>query len=603
MVAPLLLLKDIAIRFGDTDLLDGAELSVGGGERLCLVGRNGSGKSTLLKIAAGLIEPDSGSRFAQPGATIRYLPQEPSLTGFTSTREYVEAGLGEGYDSNRTFYLLGHLGLKGTEDPATLSGGEARRAALARALAPEPEILLLDEPTNHLDLPAIEWLEEELSGLLGAVVLISHDRRFLEKLSRVTVWLDRGRTRRLERSFEHFETWRDDTLTQEEAERHKLDRKIAMEEDWVRYGVSARRKRNVRRMAQLRQTRQGRREQLRVAGTVKLVASEAEEGGTRVIEARKVSKSYGERSIVSDFTVRILRGDRIGVVGANGAGKTTLINLLTGRLKPDAGTVKIGVNVRMAALDQNRVALDPDTLVGAVLTGGSGDIVHVAGEARHVVSYLKDFLFAPAQARTPVRVLSGGERARLLLARVLAAPSNLLVLDEPTNDLDLETLDLLEEMLANYPGTVLVVSHDRDFLDRVATSVLMAEGDGRFVEYAGGYSDMLAQRGSGVEAREVPKPKAKKSIVPKERRKVETLSRKLTFTEQHELKALPARMTALEKEIAVFHVKLADSKYYARDPRGFAATSAKLGETQSALDAAEARWLELEMLKEKLERQ
>jgi ATP-binding cassette subfamily F protein uup len=602
MAAPLLLLKDIAIRFGDTQLLDGAELSVGEGERLCLVGRNGSGKSTLLKIAAGLMEPDAGTRFAQPGAAIRYLPQDPSLAGFASTRDYVEAGLGEGYDSNRTFYLLGHLGLTGDEDPATLSGGEARRVALARALAPEPEILLLDEPTNHLDLPAIEWLEEELSSFASALVLISHDRRFLENLSRATVWLDRGRTRRLERSFKHFENWRDETLTQEEIERHKLDRKIAMEEDWVRYGVSGRRKRNVKRLAQLGDLRQSRREQLRVAGAVKLVASEADEGGTRVIEARKISKSFGERLIVGDFTVRILRGDRIGVVGANGAGKTTLLNILTGQLKPDAGTVKIGVNVRMATLDQNRAALDPETLVGAVLTGGSGDIVHVGGEARHVVSYLKDFLFTPAQARTPVRVLSGGERARLLLAKVLAAPSNLLVLDEPTNDLDLETLDLLEEMLANYAGTVLVVSHDRDFLDRVATSVLMAEGEGKFVEYAGGYSDMFAQRGSGVEAKEAPKPKAKKASPPKERRKAGSAERKLTFTEQHELKTLPARIAALEKEIAVFHAKLADSQFYARDPKGFGATSSKAGALQTALDAAEARWLELELLKEEAER-
>jgi ABC transport system ATP-binding/permease protein len=603
MAAPLLLLKDIAIRFGNTQLLDGAELSVSEGERLCLVGRNGSGKSTLLKIAAGLIEPDAGTRFAQPSAAIRYLPQEPSLTGFATTRDYVEAGLGEGYDSNRTHYLLGKLGLTGSEDPATLSGGEARRAALARALAPEPDILLLDEPTNHLDLPAIEWLEEELSGLSSALVLISHDRRFLEDLSRATVWLDRGRTQRQEKGFKHFEGWRDEILAQEEAERHKLDRKIVMEEDWVRYGVSGRRKRNVGRLARLRGMRVERREQLRATGAVKLVASEADEGGTRVIEARKISKSYGERLIVGDFSVRILRGNRIGVVGANGAGKTTLLNMLTGKLAPDSGTVKIGTNVRMAALDQSRVALHPDTMVGAVLTDGSGDIVHVGGEARHVVSYLKDFLFTPAQVRTPVRVLSGGERARLLLAKVLAAPSNLLVLDEPTNDLDLETLDLLEEMLADYPGTVLVVSHDRDFLDRVATSVLMAEGEGRFVEYAGGYSDMVAQRGGGVESRDAPKPRAQKKSAPKERAKPDASQRKLTFTDQHALKTLPAEIAKLEKDIGVLHAQLSDSALYARDPKKFTAMSAKLVEAQAALASAEERWLDLEMLREELERQ
>jgi ABC transport system ATP-binding/permease protein len=602
MAAPLLLLQDIAIRFGTTQLLDGAELSVCENERLCLVGRNGSGKSTLLKIAAGLMEPDSGTRFAQPGAQIRYLPQEPSLIGFSTTRDYVEAGLGEGHDSNRTFTLLGKLGLTGSEDPATLSGGEARRAALARALAPAPDILLLDEPTNHLDLPAIEWLEEELSGLGSALVLISHDRRFLENLSRATLWLDRGRTRRLERGFASFESWRDETLAQEDTERHKLDRKIAMEEDWVRYGVSARRKRNVGRLERLRALRSDRREQLRAVGNVTLQASEAEEGGTRVIEARKISKSYGDKPIVRDVSLRVLRSNRIGIVGANGAGKTTLLHLLTGKIEVDSGTVKIGVNIRMAFLDQSRAELHPDTLVAAVLTGGNGDLVHVGDEARHVVSYLKDFLFTPAQARTPVRVLSGGERARLVLAKVLAAPSNLLVLDEPTNDLDLETLDLLEEMIANYPGTVLVVSHDRDFLDRVATSVLMAEGDGRFIEYAGGYSDMLAQRGRGVEAREAPKPKSAKPAVAKNVRKPDAPRRRLTFTELHELKMLPGEIAALEKNIARLHEALADGALYARDPKGFSSASSELSTAQAILARAEERWLALEMLREELAR-
>ncbi|HSM95516.1 MAG TPA: ATP-binding cassette domain-containing protein [Rhizomicrobium sp.] len=598
MAAPLLTLQNIKLRFGNTQLLDGAELSVSAGERLCLVGRNGSGKSTLLKIAAGLIEPDDGTRFAQPGAVVRYLPQEPNLAGFATTRDYVEAGLGEGYDTNRTYYLLGKLGLTGAEDPATLSGGEARRTALARALAPEPDILLLDEPTNHLDLPAIEWLDGELQASRGALVLISHDRRFLEDLSRATVWLDRGQTRRLERGFKSFEGWRDEVLEQEEIERHKLDRKIAMEEDWVRYGVSARRKRNVKRMADLHALRHGRREQLRVAGQVKLTVSEAEEGGTRVIDAKGISKSFGDRAVVENFSVRIHRGNRVGIVGANGAGKTTLLNMLIGTLKPDTGNVKIGTNVVMAALDQNRVTLEPETMVSAVLTGGSSDTVFVGGEPRHVTSYLKDFLFTPAQARSPVKVLSGGERARLLLARVLAAPSNLLVLDEPTNDLDLETLDLLEEMIANYPGTVLVVSHDRDFLDRVATSVLFAEGNGRFVEYAGGYSDMIAQRGHGVQAREVAKA-TKGEAKPRERN---PSSPKMTFRDKHALETLPARMTALEKEIAALHETLADPQLYARDPKTFADVSAKLEKAQAELSASEERWLELEMLREELER-
>ena len=601
MAAPILLLQGIAIRFGNTQLLDGAELSVGEGERLCLVGRNGSGKSTLLKIAAGLIEPDGGTRFVQPGVIIRYLPQEPNLAGFATVRDYVEAGLGEGYDSNRTFYLLGHLGLSGDETPAHLSGGEARRAALARTLAPSPGLLLLDEPTNHLDLPTIEWLEQELTAMKTALVLISHDRRFLEDLSRATVWLDRGRTRRLEKGFASFESWRDDVLAQEDIERHKLDRKIAMEEDWVRYGVTARRKRNQGRLARLYEMRTGRREQLRATGQVKLAASEAEEGSTRVIESKRISKSFGDKCVVRDFSIRIVRGNRVGIVGANGAGKTTLLNMLTGKLKPDTGNVKIAVSVRMAALDQNRTELDPDMMVANVLTGGNGETVYVGGKPRHVASYLQDFLFTGQQSRAPVRVLSGGERARLLLAKLLTAPSNLLVLDEPTNDLDLETLDLLEEMIANYAGTVLVVSHDRDFLDRVATSVLMAEGDGVFTEYVGGYSDMEAQRGAGVTAKQAPRraPTGKRPA-PAERKSMPS-GRRMTYKDVHALKELPGRMEKLESDIRTLQASLADAGLYARDPKRFAKLSAQLSEAQKTLTASEDRWLELETRRAELE--
>jgi ATP-binding cassette subfamily F protein uup len=596
---PLLLLQDIHVAFGSTALLDGAELSVAAGDKLCLVGRNGSGKSTLLKVAAGLLEADRGTRFIQPGATIRYLPQEPDLSGFANVRSYVEAGLEPGDDPKRAFALLGKLGLSGDEATATLSGGEARRAALARALAPSPDILLLDEPTNHLDLPAIEWLESELAGMRSALVLISHDRRFLETLSRTTVWLDRGRARRLERGFAGFESWRDETLAQEEIERHKLNRRIAMEEDWVRYGVSGRRKRNQGRLARLNEMRRGRREQLRATGNVKLAAAEKEDGGTRVIDAKKISKSYGGRMVVREVSVRVLRGDRLAIVGPNGAGKTTLLNLLTGRLTPDSGNVKLGTNLEMAALDQSRATLHPETLLAAVLTDGRGDMVEVAGKPRHVVSYMKEFLFLPEQARTPVRVLSGGERARLLLAKLLAKPSNLLVLDEPTNDLDLETLDLLEEMIDDYPGTVLVVSHDRDFLDRVATSILMAEGDGRFIEYAGGYTDMLAQRGQGVVARDIPRP----ATAAKEatHRPAPSRRRKLTFSDQHALKSLPAEMAALEAKIAGLQTRLSDSTLYARDPKTFTSLSTELAEAQTAIAEREHRWLELEMLREEIE--
>jgi ATP-binding cassette subfamily F protein uup len=600
MAAPLLLLQDIHVTFGNTALLDGAELSVAAGERLCLVGRNGSGKSTLLKVAAGLMEADGGTRFAQPGATIRYLPQEPSLAGYADTHAYVEAGLMPGDDPARAYYLLGKLGLSGAEAPETLSGGEARRAALARALAPKPDILLLDEPTNHLDLPAIEWLEGELTALKSALVLISHDRRFLENLSRATVWLDRGATRRLEKSFAAFEPWRDEVLEQEEIERHKLDRRIAMEEDWVRYGVSGRRKRNQGRLAKLRGLRTGRREQIDVTGSVKMTISEGEEGGTRVIDAKKISKSWGDNTVVRDVSIRIHRGERVGIVGPNGAGKTTLVNLLTGVLAPDAGNVKIGIAVQMARLDQNRTALEPNDTLASVLTGGRGDHIQVAGEMRHVVSYMKDFLFTAQQARSPVKVLSGGERARLLLAKVLAQPSNLLVLDEPTNDLDLETLDLLEEMIDEYPGTAIVVSHDRDFLDRVATSILMAEGDGRFIQYAGGYTDMLAQRGRGVEAKAEIRKEAR-ATDGKERRRAAPSKPKMNFSDKHDLEKLPGRLADLDRQIADLQSQLSAPDLYARDPKKFTALSQKLAEAQDAHAKGEERWLELEMLREEIE--
>jgi ATP-binding cassette subfamily F protein uup len=598
-MAPLLFLKDIHIRFGNTTLLDGAGLSVGEGERLCLVGRNGSGKSTLLKIAAGMIEADSGEQFAQPGATIRYLPQEPNLSGYATTHDYVEAGLQPGDDPNRAFYLLGHLGLTGLETPATLSGGEARRAALARVLAPRPDILLLDEPTNHLDLPAIEWLESELKASRGALVLISHDRRFLENLSRAVVWLDRGQTRRLDQGFAAFENWRDGLLEQEEIERHKRDRKIANELDWLAHGRSARRKRNQGRLARLNGLRKGRREELKSMGTVKLEAMEGGTSGTKVIDAKGVAKSFGDKQVIRDFTLRIHRGDRIGIVGPNGAGKTTLLKLITGELRPDAGNVKLGTGLEMAKLDQNRAALHPEDTLANALTGGGSDTVFVGGKPRHVMSYMQDFLFTPAQARTPVKVLSGGERARLLLAKLFALPSNFLVLDEPTNDLDLETLDLLEEVVGDYPGTALVVSHDRDFLDRVATMIVMAEGEGRFAVYAGGYSDMVAQRGQGV-TKQSAKAEEKKAAAPKSRPARDAVA-KLSFSDRHALRTLPDQIETQNRQIAGLQVELSDPRLYASNPAKFTMLSARLAETQASRDANEELWLALEMKREALE--
>jgi ABC transport system ATP-binding/permease protein len=600
MAPPLLLLQDVALTFGGTPLLTGADLSVAPGERACLVGRNGSGKSTLLKIAAGLIEADRGARFVQPGSTVRYLAQEPDLGAYSSTQAYVEAGLGPGDDPYRARYVLEQLGLTGEEDPRRLSGGEARRAALAQVLAPQPDILLLDEPTNHLDLPAIEWLEGELKDLRSALVLISHDRRFLERLSQATIWLDRGATRRMERGFAHFEAWRDEVLEQEELERHKLDRKLAAEADWLRYGVTARRKRNVRRLGNLHALREQRRNQTRAVGTASMTLAEAEQSGTLVVEAESISKAYGDGPIVADLSLRILRGDRLGIVGPNGAGKTTLLGLLTGELPPDSGRVRLGANLQMVTLDQRRDSLDPAATVSETLTRGRGDTVLVGGQPKHVIGYMKDFLFSPEQARTPVGVLSGGERNRLMLARALARPSNLLVLDEPTNDLDLDTLDLLQEMIADYPGTVLLVSHDRDFLDRTVSSVLVSEGEGRWIEYAGGYSDMVFQRGRGVEARAVDKaPRTKVERAPTAA--PPSGKRKLTFNEQHDLKTLPRRMSEIGDKIAKLQKTLADPTLYARDPALFQASSSHLARLQEELAAAEDRWLSLEMLREELE--
>ncbi|WP_431303508.1 ABC-F family ATP-binding cassette domain-containing protein [Sediminicoccus sp. BL-A-41-H5] len=598
---PLLLLDGIRFTLGNAPLLTGAGLSVSPGERLALVGRNGSGKSTLLRIAAGELEPEGGTRFLQPGATLRYLPQEPDLSGHATVEDYVMSGLGPADDPHRARALLEGLGLTGQEGTARLSGGEARRAALARALAPQPDILLLDEPTNHLDLPAIEWLEAELASLRGALVLISHDRRFLSRLSRATLWLDRGMTRRVDRGFGEFEAWREEQLELEEQAAHKLGRQIAREEHWLRHGVSARRKRNMRRVGELHALRQARRDRIKPTGTVQMQAAEASASGQLVITAEGVNKSWGERHVVRDFATRIIKGDRIGIVGANGAGKTTLLNILTGALKPDAGTVKLGSNIAMATLDQLRAALDPNRTLADTLTEGRGDQVWVGGKPRHVIGYMQDFLFIPDQARTPVGKLSGGERGRLLLARALAAPSNLLVLDEPTNDLDLETLDLLEEMLADYAGTVLLVSHDRDFLDRVCTGIIMSEGDGRWQDYAGGYSDMLAQRGEGVTARSVAKP-AREAPAPRPAASAPPVpAKKMSFKDQHALATLPATMEKLQKEIGVLRNWLADPELYARDPKGFTQRTAALAEREAALAAAEEEWLRLEMLREELE--
>ncbi|PCK87376.1 elongation factor 3 [Rhizobium sophoriradicis] len=605
MAPPILKLNDIFLSFGGAPLLAGASLQVEPGDKICLVGRNGSGKSTLLKIAAGLVEAQSGELFRHPSSTVRYLEQAPDFAEFKTVQAYAEAGLGPGDDPYRVTYLLSHLGLTGEEDPKTLSGGESRRAALARVLAPEPDILLLDEPTNHLDLPTIEWLEGELQKSRSALVLISHDRRFLEKVSTATVWLDRGTSRRLDRGFAHFEAWRDQVLEAEELEQHKLGKAIEREEHWLRYGVTARRKRNMRRLGELQTMRSQYRGHKGPQGTVQATAADAQESGKLVIEADKITKSFGERAIVAPFSIRVHRGDCIGLVGPNGAGKTTLLKMLTGQLSPDSGTIKLGTNLEIATLDQKREDLDPEDTLANYLTDGRGENLIVNGEQRHVTGYMKEFLFQPEQARTPIRSLSGGERARLMLARILSRPANLLILDEPTNDLDIETLDLLQEIVAGFPGTVILVSHDRDFLDRTVTSTIAPAvpdaPDGRWIEYAGGYSDMLAQRKGALEERKKAEKAAEKPKVQETAPAAAGAKGKLSFKQKFALENLPKEMSKAEAEIAKRELVMADPNLFTRDPAAFNRLAAEMEKLRAGLTAMEEEWLQLEMLREELE--
>ncbi|MDH7803034.1 MULTISPECIES: ABC-F family ATP-binding cassette domain-containing protein [unclassified Rhizobium] len=607
MAPPILKLDDIKLTFGVTPLLDGANLQVEPGDRICLVGRNGSGKSTLMKIAAGLVEAQSGEVFRHPSATIRYLEQAPDFADYNTVQAYAEAGLGPGDDPYRVTYLLEHLGLTGQEHPESLSGGEARRAALARVMAPEPDILMLDEPTNHLDLPTIEWLEGELQQTRSALVLISHDRRFLEKVSTSTVWLDRGQSRRLNRGFAHFEEWRDKVLEEEELEQHKLGKAIEREEHWMRYGVTARRKRNMRRVGELQAMRADYRGHKGPQGSVQATAAEVRESGKLVIEADAITKSYGERVIIAPFSLRVHRGDCIGLVGPNGAGKTTLLKMLTGQLQPDSGTVKLGTNLEIATLDQKREDLNPNDTLAHYLTDGRGDNLLVNGELKHVTGYMKDFLFQPEQARTPIRNLSGGERARLILARILARPTNLLILDEPTNDLDIETLDLLQEIVAGFSGTVILVSHDRDFLDRTVTSTIAPanpdQPDGRWIEYAGGYSDMMAQRkGAAEEKRKAEKQeKAKAASSGSASQDPLKAKGKLSFKQKFALENLPKEMEKAQGEIAKREERMADPNLFTKDPATFNTLAKEMTKLREKLETMEEEWLELEMLREELE--
>ncbi|MCZ2328809.1 ABC-F family ATP-binding cassette domain-containing protein [Bartonella sp. F02] len=600
---PLLRLDRISLTFGGAPLLDQVCLFVKEGERIALVGRNGCGKSTLLKIAAGILEPSGGEVFRHPRATIRYVSQVSDFSGFDDINTYVESGLDDVHDVQFVKALLGNFGFLGTEKLATLSGGEKRRVSLVQAIAAKPDILLLDEPTNHLDLPTIEWLENTLCSLRSALVVISHDRRFLETVTRSTVWLDRGTTRRVEKNFSQFEVWRDQILEEEARDQHKLGRQIKREEEWLRYGVTARRKRNVRRLGALKELRHQHKTHRAPSGTVLLEAAKSHDSGQLVLEAKGLSKSYGDQVIVKDFSLRIRRGDRIGLVGPNGIGKTTLLSVLIGQQKADKGTVKLGYNVAMALLDQQRILNEEETLAH-YLTGGRGETVLINGQERHVVSYMKDFLFLPEQARTPVKKLSGGERARLMLARLLSQPANFLILDEPTNDLDMETLDLLQEFIADFAGTVLLVSHDRDFLDRTVTHMLVPQGEGSWILYAGGYSDMMAQRKNHdiSQQKEQQKSTKQKSQTKSTAAHEEKTPRKLSYKQAYALEKLPQQIASLHSEIKEIEQELSDPTLYSGDKERFERLSIALEEKQKLCLQKEEEWLELELLNEEIKK-
>jgi ATP-binding cassette subfamily F protein uup len=587
------------LTFGGRSLFENLNLSIGEKERVCLVGRNGSGKSTLLKVLAGTCEMDRGERVMKRGSHIAYLPQDPEMPPDTTIEHYVTDGLPQDqyHDRFRVAMVLDDMQLERERLIGTLSGGEKRKTALARAFVGEPDLLLLDEPTNHLDLPAIEWLEQKLKDFKGGFIAISHDRMFLTHLSRSTLWLDRGQIRRLDKGFEAFEEWADGLLAQEEVETRKLDKLISEEIRWSRQGISARRKRNQGRLRRLSSFRQHRSEQLKQPGIVRGLEAQTGENSSRVvIEARHISKSFGERLIVDDFSIRLLRGDRVGIIGPNGIGKTTLLKLLMGEMAIDSGKIRWGLNLTPTYLDQNRVILDPDRTLWETLCDTGTDQIMVRGEPRHVVGYLRDFLFKERQARSPVRVLSGGEKNRLVLAKMLARESNFLILDEPTNDLDMETLDLLQEVLDDYEGTILLISHDRSFLDRIVTSTLVFEEKGKIVEYAGGYSDYRRQ--SPLLFLKGPKnPVPSSKTVSKHPKK---MSQRLSYHQQRLLEVLPQEISMLEEEKIHIEKTLSDQELFAKSPQQFEGLTRRHDQIINELNIKENQWLELVELKENL---
>lgn len=591
---PLFSLNNACLSFGSRTILDDASLSLFPRDRVCLVGRNGSGKSTLLKILAGTIELDQGTRFMKPGLKVGLLDQSLAPSQHLSIIDFLKIQVGKHFELHVLEETLSHLELNPQSLLSNLSGGESRRVMLAQALVGSPDILLLDEPTNHLDIVTIEWLEEALKAYLGAILMISHDRYFLSQLSQRTFWLDRGCLRTLDKPYTFFEEWAEDILEWESRTQEKLTKKIAQETEWLHRGVTARRRRNMGRLRRLLDLRQERNQHQGPQGGVSFTSQETAMGSKLVFEAKDVSKAFNEKVIIKNLSCRILRGDRIGIIGPNGSGKSTLIKLLLGTLTPDQGNIRRAKNLEVAVFDQTQSSLDLDLNPWQILCEQGGDQVLVQGEPRHVMGYLQDFLFDRKQALTPLKNLSGGERNRLLLAKILARPSTVLVLDEPTNDLDMETLDLLQEYLADYEGTLLLVSHDRDFLDRTTTHIVSFEGEGKVQVYVGGYTDYAAQHKPEVS----PKIERKKPS-PVEKSKVRE---KLSYHEERELSLLPKEIETLNEKILDLEKNLADSSYFQRDPKGFEQTVNQLQKARHTLDHKEERWLELLVKQEELEK-
>ena len=596
---PIMTIKGAKLSFGSNQLFSDVELYINRGDKICLVGRNGSGKSTLLKVISGVIEADDGEIFIQPGIKISYMPQDPDFTNFKTLRDIVLSGL-EGDVKSQEYkadMLIEQFSIRENQDPEQSSGGERKKAALAKALIGEPDILLLDEPTNHLDMPTIEKLEKIIADFRGAVIVISHDRMFLSNVSQTTFWLDRGVLRRNNKGFKYFEEWQEQCIDQEIIEQKYLNKKIEEETEWLHKGVTARRKRNMGRLRRLQQLRQERREQIKQVGSVDLEIQNTEFRSKMVIEAKHVCKSFQGRDIVKDFSTRIIKGNKIGIVGPNGAGKTTLIKLLTKRLEPDSGFVRMGKNLEEAYFDQNRLTLDPKKTLWKTLCG-EGDHIWVRGHYRHVVAYLKDFLFKPEQAQCPVSALSGGEKNRLMLAVALAKQSNFLVLDEPTNDLDMDTLDLLQEVLMEYDGTILLVSHDRDFLDRVVSSIIYMKGDGTAVEHAGSYSELLEKlKNKPIAGDKKPLTKTLNKPLVNDPAKKPT---KLSYKQQRLLEVLPKTIEDLGKEIKQIENELSNPALYTDNPEKFDQLTQRLTQAQNEMSEAEDQWLEIQILQEEL---